>query len=107
MLVLHDKNQTLEPPEGFDLQSVKARGEYLIVEYRRTDSRTEHGGSDSTVAIYLNSMGREVLRTTNRITWMHPLIRRPVVSVSRWFRIKNGFYLALAGLGEMLQCLKR
>ncbi len=111
MLVLHDKNQTLEPPEGFTIQYVRAEGEYLMVEYRRVDSASQSCGSYSTVIIYLNSMGREVIRTTNQTEWVQPTCRniewwtRP--SVSRWQKFKAGFYLALAGIEEMTKCLSK
>jgi len=105
MFAVHDKNETLQPPEGFLLQYVKPEGEYILVEYRRLDSQSAFGGSYSTVLIYLNSMGREVLRTTNQTEWTQPrapeVWRRP--EISRWYRIKAGFYLALEGIKEMFQ----
>jgi len=107
MLVLHDKNQTLEPPDGFAIQYVKVEGEYIVVEYRRTDSYSENGGSYSTVIVYLNSMGREVVRTTNQTEWRMPPRTAPEWqaprSISRWYRIKAGFYLALLGIQEMFK----
>ena len=111
MLILHDRNQTLEPPEGFAIQYVKPEGEYIVIEYRRVNCVHEGGGSYSTVIIYLNSMGREVIRTTNETEWVMPSRKAEVWMaprpISRWFRIKAGFYLALLGMEEMLKCLNK
>lgn len=57
---LIDKNQTLLPPEGYEFTGLSAEGAYLRLEYRRI-------GADkvSTVTIYLNDWGREVVRSVN------------------------------------------
>ena len=57
-MILKDKNETLQPPEGGAVHSVSAEGSYLRVRYALPDSFTD---------VYLNDQGREVLRLTWRL----------------------------------------
>lgn len=65
-LLMVDKNQSWEPPEGYVLNSVKSMGAFLIVTFLQirhvTDTVAETEMSEITV--YLNDQGREVMRTT-------------------------------------------
>jgi hypothetical protein len=66
-----DKNETLQPPKGFEAYDVRADGAYLRLEYSQTkyvpDPTDKCMGQRmdgwTTVVIYLNDQGREVLRT--------------------------------------------
>jgi hypothetical protein len=104
-----DKNQTLQPPDGFgDPVSVVADGAYLRVEYRqnifKTATRTIIG--KNVVNIFLNDQGREVARSVERKDYsllLAALAPKKKVSVSRRFRFKNGFLIVLEGLQEMFR----
>lgn len=111
---LKDKNQWLQPPENYSLASVTAQGAYLVVAYTRVDAGLGHR-----IQIYLNTDGREVLRTIEEFE-SRPVEDSPLVNVSlvgfskpaeprpavaRRFRLAAGFWLALEGLKEMVKCL--
>ena len=99
-LGLSDKNETLQPPAGYFLHAVDAQGAYLRVEYRVTTAVQE-----GTVVIYLNEMGREVLRTRQVIA--APKNIKPVVVLTRWMKFKNGFFMMLIGIEEMFTCRRK
>lgn len=100
---LRDINQSWTPPAGYKFFGIRAVGSYLLVEYRLRDT-----GCWLIVTIYVNDQGREVERTLDaeEIFSDPELIAEPP-PVGWWFRFKNGFYLALFGLQEMLACHKR
>lgn len=77
-----DMNGHLNPPLGYTLTGVDAIGGYLVVSYWR-----ERFGS---VAVYLNSDGREVLRTIyerNEPSFQSepPPVRRTAWEAIKWF----------------------
>ena len=100
-MIIVDKNQTLQPPEG-QLDSVSPEGAYLRVVYLQPfwDNPLRHGTRVTT--IYLQDMGREVLRTIyERLDPSEPEIQSRPRPVRRRYRIWNGFLLALQGVKEM------
>lgn len=97
MFSIIDKNQTLQPPEGYELKGTKAEGSYLRLYYRKFLS-----GGESTIMVYLTDQGREIARTIEDYYYEIPEeAPAPVIPVGRWFRFKNGFLIALMGLQEM------
>jgi hypothetical protein len=110
-----DINGWLKPSEGYQIDSVRAEGAYLRVEYKHmhpVDSDPDSFIWDREV-IYLNDTGREVARTQTevrlpkeiRFPISQPTPESPaVLSVGAWFRFKNGFLILLEGLKEMIQC---
>ena len=99
---VHDKNETLLAPGNFTLVSVRADGAYLRLEYGQ-----KLEGCVRCVVIYLNDMGREVLRTTDEIFMsLVPTVTPPPV-VHPWFKFKNGFLIVLQGVQEMMTCLSK
>lgn len=67
-MIFIDKNQTLRPPEGFELHRFGAHGSYLRLEYWREDqSRTD------IVVVFLNDQGREVGRASWTIEVSPPI----------------------------------
>lgn len=102
---IFDKNLTLESPEGYRPRDVTAQGEYLRLEYWQPVYRpgTTVIIGHNKVTIYLNSMGREVMRTTVRDLMPTPEV---VNSITRRNRFRNGFFMILIGLEEMVRCLK-
>lgn len=113
MLDLTDMNQSWRPPPGFNFAGVTARGSYLLVEYiRRNAGDAVVRGGWTNIVIYLESQGREVMRTTETIYDLDVYPPRPSAPpepkpVPRRFRFWNGFLLALQGLQEMVRCLKK
>ena len=101
-----DKNMTLEPPKDFTIQDVTADGAYLKVLYTQSFWENPLQRGEHRVTVYLNDMRREVARSTSTIFAM-PIVEDAPAPVGRWFRFKNGFFIALQGVQEMLQCLKR
>jgi hypothetical protein len=96
-MVIIDKNQTLEAPQGFKFYGVSAEGAYLRLEYQR-----RFANGDDFAVIYLNDMGREVARAMNTIYLPQPVVHPPA-PVGRRFRICNGFLIALQGIQEMFR----
>jgi hypothetical protein len=74
-MILKDYNQTLVKPEGFDLYDVRADGSFLRLEYNKTkyvedplDQQTGlRADGWTSLVIYLNDQGREVIRTETYI----------------------------------------
>lgn len=99
-MTIQDYNLTLRPPQGFEPIACDAQGAYLRLEYRFLQADRTHF-----IVLFLNDSGREVLRvlSTQYLPQPGP---RPPAPVSRRFRFKNGFLIALQGLGEMVKCLK-
>ena len=105
-MILHDMNQSWTPPAGYSFAFAVAHGSYLSVVYHQTaDTETQH--VRNIVEIFLNDMGREVMRTEDTATWPIVKPKPDALPVGRWFRFKNGFYIALQGLQEMTRCLKK
>ena len=104
---LLDMNRSWTPPEGFKPDSVSAEGAYLRVNFSKWLTERESGALNHySVTVYVNDMGREVMRTTQEQTF--PAIAKsaiPAFAPGRWFRFQHGFYLALEGLQEMIRCL--
>lgn len=108
-MTLKDMNQSWIGPDGYTFHNVMSQGAYLLVTYVR---RQDIPGwlNEHHIVIYINDMGREVMRTEGLISWPEPVAavaESTPALVGRWFRIKNGFLIALQGLQEMSRCLKR
>ena len=107
-MLVKDKNQTLQEPEGFALEDVQAVGSYLRLAYWLDKYRSQEGCWEyCTVVVYLNDQGREVLRTTDWRKEPHVAQKFPPIPVPRWIQFQNGFSLALEGLKEMTKCLRK
>lgn len=104
-MLIYDKNETLQPPAGFEVDGVEPHGAYLVLSYHRSEEEKDHFNIQL-VHVYLNDMGREVLRTVeNALDWKaEPAV---AVTVSRWYRFCNGWLIALQGLQEMWSCLNK
>ena len=103
-MIFQDMNRSWNPPENSYFVNVVADGVYLKVKYCQATATGEN-----VVVIYVNDMGREVARSITEIL-------RPVLPVdasivhppiTHWARFCTGFYLTLAGLQEMIKCLKK
>lgn len=103
---LWDKNETLQPPEGYEIVALSAEGSYLRVEYCRQLARTKKFQSYSTILVYLNDMGREVVRTEDIREEKFPE-PHAVAPLTTGMRFKNGLYLILAGINEVISCHKK
>jgi hypothetical protein len=103
---LFDKNETLQPPEGYEIVALSAEGSYLRVEYRRQVARTSKFQSWSTVVVFLNDYGREVVRTEDTVEekFPEPHVVAPLTAAMQF---KNGLFLILAGISEVIACLKK
>lgn len=102
-----DKNETLQSPEGYEIVALSAEGSYLRVEYRRWLKRSPKFQSYSTVVVFLNDFGREVARTEDTTEEKFP--EPPVILTPlTWsMQFKNGLFLILAGISEVMSCLKK
>ena len=106
-----DKNETLQSPEGYEIVALSAEGSYLRVEYRRELNRKVKNGltssvTTSTVVIFLNDFGREVARTENTTEMYLPEPHEEAPLTAK-MQFKNGLYLILAGISEVMSCLKK
>ena len=90
-----DKNQTLEPPEGYVFRSAETDGAYLRLTYFQTvyKSGTLQVIGENIVRVYLNDMGREVGRSIASYRWPEPVVH--IVPAPRKFRFKNGFLMGI------------
>lgn len=108
MIALHDMNQSWTAPEGFDFVRVDPQGSYLVVMYarRQAGDHIVRGGLQI-VTIYLESQGREVMRTVEEI--LDPVVeKKPEPKpIPRRLRFWNGVNLALLGLEEIASCLRK
>lgn len=98
-----DKNQTLEPPAGYDLCDVCAEGSYLRLAYHKNFE-----GRHSSLVIYLTDMGREIARTIEE--YQEPQSEpepKAYAPIARRFRFRNGWLLLLEGIREIIRCLKK
>jgi hypothetical protein len=108
-MILSDMNQSWRPPENYRFVNTTAEGSFLVHLYSERLFRpgtTEVIGTNY-VTIYVNDMGREVSRTQYRVDVVPPRVRMGSPNVSRSFRFRNGFLIALQGLQEMAKCLKK
>ena len=102
-----DKNQTLQPPENYVFRNAETDGAYMKLTYAQPvfwKSTTVSRG-ENVITIYLNDQGREVGRCVGSVRW--PIEAPTIVPAPRKFRFRNGWLLALQGIGEMVKCLKR
>jgi hypothetical protein len=104
-MLLTDKNQSWQPPEGYQLQSVGPEGAYLCVKYSKRQDKPGWTVANI-VTVYLNDQGREVARTEAPIQWPIPKPEIIPTPVARRFRIKNGFLIMMHGIQEMMRCLR-
>ncbi len=102
-MILHDKNKSWAPPNGYTLKKVVGEGAYLRITYIIHEENGEQHVY-RTLDIYVNDTGREVMRVADTVVGYTIKSTTPPVSVSRWFRFKNGFLLALQGIQEMFKC---
>ena len=101
-----DKNQTLQPPEGYTFRNAETDGAYLRLTYYQTVYKTATTTviGENVITIYLNDTGREVGRTIGSVQFPpQPVYKLPPESPSRKFRIKNGFLITRQGLQEMFR----
>jgi hypothetical protein len=108
-MILSDMNKSWKAPEGYTFQKVTARGAYLMVKYVRRQDVPGWLVEDQ-IVIYVNDMGREVMRDEGLVSWPVPVaavVESNPTLVGRWFRIKNGWLIVLHGLQEMIKCLKK
>ena len=100
-MTLYDKNQTLLPPAGYLFTRLRAEGSFLRVEYRRIDSENV-----SVVTIYLNDMGREVVRSVDEEDLDLEIFPEPQFlskkHLTRWSRFKLWLSLSIYGIREMI-----
>ena len=68
---LYAINGNPDVPEGYVPESVKAQGSYLQVHYVYRKPPTETAMTWLIIDVYVNNMGREVLRTTHE--QIHPI----------------------------------
>ena len=108
-MILLDKNQTLQPPEG-TLHSVSVEGAYLLVEYHREIERTPQFFTKAITVVFLNDQGREVARSLDQKQMWFPVLaetkpKPELPPVGFWYRFRAGFDLVLLGLWEMFASL--
>lgn len=109
-MIIYDKNQTLEPPEGYLSESLVADGAYLCATYRQVvfKSGTTVVRGHNVVTIYLNDMGREVARSVAKVYRPEPSFEPKVfVPAAARFRLRNGWLLISEGIREVIKCLKK
>jgi hypothetical protein len=107
-MILIDKNQTLQPPEG-ELTSVISEGSYLRVSYCLEMERTPECVTKHYTTVYLNDQGREVARTLEELQYpVYPVEEAPTPQerppVGFWYRFCAGFDLMLLGFWEIISC---
>jgi len=109
MITLHDMNQSWTAPEGFNFIGVEPKGGYLVVTFaRRYEGDAVVRGSTDIVTVYLESQGREVMRTVEEFLDPVVVAKPPEPKpIPARFKFWNGFLLALEGLQEMMRCLKK
>ena len=95
-----DINEHLKPPKHHELRFVNATGAFVRLEYRATliSANDPLGYARSTVVIYLNDMGREVLRTED----LEPIKESPLMPPQKqsfWTRL----YLMYIGV---VRCIR-
>jgi hypothetical protein len=66
-MILTDLNGSIKPPANFTLENIIVEGAYLILSYEQqvfvTDTMTIKG--HNRILLYVNDMGREVMRLTD------------------------------------------
>lgn len=101
-MILYDMNKSWVPPAGYTFHYVQPEGAYLRVVFIRHQS--EVGGTkEMVVSIYVNDLGREVMRTTDEGFLSSAAPELPTPPVSRWYRFVDAFYLTLLGIKEMFR----
>ena len=108
-MIMTDVNATIKPPAGFTLHEVCAFGEYIRLQYVlsnifKTGTRDVIGAT--IIYVYVNSMGREVIRTEEVQRFPETPIKAPEPNRTWWNTLKNGFFMILIGTEEMIQCLR-
>lgn len=65
MIQLFDINQTIKPPDGYELLGVEPAGGFLELNYRQFifHEAEQFPYAANFITIYVNNGGREVLRT--------------------------------------------
>lgn len=113
-MILRDMNLSWTPPADMTLHSVRVEGGYILVKYWQPVLSTQDGAplSEKSVVVFINEMGREVMRTETIHDWPQPVYGLPGVAkkpepTSCWTRFKNGFFMMLIGIEEMIQCRKK
>ena len=91
-MILRDVNKSWIPPQGYGLVSLSAEGSFLRLVYRQKLAE-----GHSTVTVYLNDTGREVLRTQDMIDY--GALKSPAAPVAGgfWEALREGFKLFLRG----------
>ena len=108
-MIFQDMNRSWNPPENYVFTNIVVDGAYLRVEYRQKVYRTGTTKivGENIVIVFVNDQGREVARSKQRVELPvlkpEPEVKPPL---TRWARFCTGFYLVLAGLEEMIKCLR-
>jgi hypothetical protein len=111
--MLHDMNRSWTPPEGYIFAGLHPDGGFLRVLYHQDVFQAgpipgiSPAIGRTVVTVILNDMGREVARTQHRVDFFPAQCKTPAPPVTGWTRFKNGFFMILIGLEEMIQCHKR
>jgi hypothetical protein len=87
-MIVIDKNQTLQQPVGSKLHRVVTDGAYICLQYRQEISRPGYTDAFAIIDIYLNDLGREVLRTSAWYGTLVPEVKPPVVRLKWWLGIR-------------------
>jgi hypothetical protein len=104
-MIAIDKNQSLNPPAGFDLAGCSALGAFLVLDYDRTTywPNTKERSSIERIKIYLNDMGREVMRIVDNSYYALPEPKPAPISepkLSLWQQMVGTFRQWIRNLGE-------
>lgn len=108
-MILHDKNQSWMPPEGYIFAGLHPDGAFLRVLFHQKvfQTGTTTVIAKNVVTVILNDMGREVARTQQRVDHAVAVpVLREAEPITGWTRFKNGFFMVLIGLEEMIRCRK-
>lgn len=112
--IYQDMNGSWSQPretDGYRFFSAHAQGAYLRVEFRkRFETEAPEPIREEHIVVFVNDMGREVARTIHMNEYYLPgrIVSDPVVNkISRWTRFKNGFFLVLVGLDQIIHFWRR
>ena len=105
-MIFRDMNQSWMHPDG-EVVAINGIGPCLQVVFVSELKVSTVVNGLKTTAVYVNEMGREVMRTEECEYFPERVVAAEPLSVSRWFRFKDAMLLTLEGLLEMAKCLKK
>lgn len=100
-MTLYDTNKSWAPPVGYTFRRVDPNGAFIRVQFLR-ETEVTGGVKLSYIYVYVNDMGREVLRTEEE-HFLSTEVEPETPSVSRWYKFVDAFYLTLMGIEEMFK----